>query len=100
MLTFKKVFLRVFFAFEALLFLFFYLFGTHGLKTISSLKYDNNLLDNEISDLKKVNAILTEDLQAWHTDPFFKEKIARERLHMARKGDVIFYFDKKGTKHV
>jgi len=28
---------------------------------------------------------------AWQTDDFFKEKVAREQLQMARKGDELFY---------
>ena len=34
---------------------------------------------------------IQEDIDLWKTDDFYKEKIAREQLQMARKGDKLFY---------
>jgi hypothetical protein len=34
---------------------------------------------------------LEQEIYAWQTDDFYKEKVAREQLQMARKGDELFY---------
>ena len=42
-------------------------------------------LKNEIAQLEK-------EMYAWQTDDFYKEKIAREQLQMARKGDELVLY--------
>jgi len=85
----KRIALRVFFALEITGFAGSYLFGEHGLpalralsKEIVELERDISVLSGEINDLD--GAIVRQ------ADPFYKEKIAREQLQMARKGDQIF----------
>lgn len=34
---------------------------------------------------------LTQQIEAWNTDPFYKEKIAREQLQLARPNDEIYF---------
>ena len=68
-----------------------YLFGHNGIKALQAQK-------NVVEDLKKDIIVLNEhitqlekEMFAWQTDDFFKEKVAREQLQMARKGDELFY---------
>jgi len=87
----KRTFLQAFFVIEAVIFGFMYIFGTHGLKAMSALHRSHEQLDKEIVQLNKEVIFLEQEIVAWQSDPFYQEKIARERLHMARAGDVIFY---------
>jgi cell division protein FtsB len=36
---------------------------------------------------------LQKKIARWSADPFYKEKIAREQLHLARANDEIFYIN-------
>jgi cell division protein FtsB len=48
-------------------------------------------VEQDILVLKKEVQDLQEELVAWQTDPFYKEKVAREQLQMARPGEELFY---------
>ncbi len=89
----KRTFLRVFFGIEIVIFTFMYLFGTQGIRVLRQLQRENKTLDSEIQQLHDHVNNLEEQAVAWKSDAFYKEKVARERLHMARKNDVIFYTD-------
>ena len=47
--------------------------------------------EQEITLLQKEMVSLECDIASWETDDFYKEKVAREQLQMARKGDILFY---------
>ena len=49
-------------------------------------------LEIEIAQLEADNTRLLADIEAMHTDPFRKEKIAREELNMALPGEIIYKF--------
>jgi cell division protein FtsB len=49
-------------------------------------------LETEIAQLEAKNARIIADIEAMHTDPFRKEKIAREELNMALPGEIIYKF--------
>lgn len=91
MVRLKKICLRLFLLLEMVLFGHLYFFGTNGIqalqdqrKAVISLKEDIVLLDGQVAQLEK-------EIYAWQTDDFYKEKVAREQLQMARKGDELFY---------
>lgn len=87
----KKIVMRSFFAFEIILFIFFYFFGAYGLQAMVQLKRENSYLLQEIVSLGQEITHLEQEINAWITDPFYKEKVAREQLQMARSGDQIYY---------
>lgn len=87
----KKKLLRMFFAGELVLFSLFYLFGPQGLKSIRNLKVENKDLHKQIELLNHDIAELNQQIHFVQTDPFYKEKIAREQLQMARKDEIIYY---------
>lgn len=89
----KRTFLRIFFGIEIFIFSFMYLFGAQGMRVLRQLQRENRNLDHEIQQLYVHVDVLEKKIVAWENDSFFKEKIARERLHMAHKQDVIFYTD-------
>jgi len=91
MVQFKKMFIRALLLVEMIVFGQVYFFGNNGIKALQTqknvvedLKKDIMVLDAEVTHLEK-------ELYAWQTDDFYKEKIAREQLQMARKGDELFY---------
>ena len=89
----KRTFLRVFFGIEIVIFCCMYLFGAQGIRVLRQLSRENKNLDHEIQQLHDHVGVLEKKIASWESDSFYKEKIARERLHMAHKQDVIFYTD-------
>lgn len=87
----KKTFLRAFFTIEAIVFIGTYFFGAQGIKAQHRLLALEQQLDDEIVSLQKDIQHLEKHMVAWKTDNFYKEKVARERLHMARKDEVVYY---------
>lgn len=94
MRTFKRTMLRVFFALEVFIFIGVYLFGPSGLQTMLRLEHENAELGREIEVLQTEVGSWEQKIVVWKADDFYKEKIAREQLQMARVGDEIFYLNK------
>jgi cell division protein FtsB len=92
MKTIKKALLRIFFAFEIVVFSFVYLFGAQGLSTMRQLKQEDTQLQTTLVQLEQEVQTLTIHVAALKTNPFYLEKIARENLHMARKDEVIYVY--------
>ena len=91
MRTFKKTMLRVFFAVEVCVFVGVYLFGPSGFQTMVRLENENKSLDKEIEQLQEDVTSWEQNIAVWQSDDFYKEKVAREQLQMAKQGDEIFY---------
>ena len=92
MKTIKKTLLRVFFAFEVVVFSFVYLFGAQGIAAMRQLEQENLQLHATCSQLDTEVQQLTTHVAQLKTNPFYLEKIARENLHMARKDEVIYVY--------
>lgn len=91
----KKLTLRVFFVLEVTLFTLFYLFGAQGLQALMQLKKQNVILHNELESMQQDVKDLEQKLQDWRTNLFYKEKIAREQLQMARPNEEIYFLPVK-----
>ncbi len=89
----KRSMLRLFFAIEVMVFGWFYYHGARGVMAVQQLKQENNLIVAQIKQVQAEMQAVETQLLAWKDDSFFKEKIAREELHMAHAGDQIYYFD-------
>jgi len=87
----KRRAMRVFFMVEIMFFIGLYLFGTRGIQYLMQLQYEQQKLDIELEEVRQEVASLNEQVEQWNATPFFKEKIAREQLQMAREGDEIYY---------
>lgn len=82
---------RIFLLSELLIFCSVYFFCVDGRPKIHKLCVENSILEEELKVLtNEIDEIENEKL-AWNTDPFYKEKVAREQLQMARKDDEIFF---------
>lgn len=89
----KRYSARVFLLLEILIFLFIFLFGKHGLPLLRNLEDQTAQLQKKITFLKEDISTLKFELDQWDTDPFYKEKIAREQLQMAYAQEEIYYLN-------
>ncbi len=91
MVRMKKIVLKILLVCEMAGFGQIYFFGSNGIKSLQAQKKVVEDLKNDIMVLDAEIAQLEKEMYAWQTDDFYKEKIAREQLQMARKGDELFY---------
>ena len=68
--------------------------GKNGLQSVHTLQHEVEQVAQQVTERNKEIAALQNEIVSWKTYPFYKEKIAREHLHMARKGDVVYYHTK------
>lgn len=87
----KQIAIRLFLLSEMAVFGYVYMYGKNGFATLQVQKRVVEQVQKNVEQLKKEIAIIEEEIVAWQTDDFYKEKVAREQLQMARKGDEIFY---------
>lgn len=88
----KKIILRIFLISEIFIFGYFHIYGTHGWKVLQLYKKQNDDLLQKIHYFEKEISKLEDQLYDWETNSFYKEKIAREQLQMARDNEEIYYF--------
>ncbi|MGE5174297.1 MAG: FtsB family cell division protein [Betaproteobacteria bacterium] len=69
-----------------------FIFGEMGLIKYYRMKAQYNTLTKEISSLKENNAKLLSDVHALKTDPDRMEQIARDKLGLARPGEIVYYY--------
>lgn len=87
----KKNIVRAVLCIQLSLYTVFYYYGQQGIQQIESMKHANLQTEQQIVQLQSDIETLTYELAQWHTFPFYKEKLAREQLQMARVGDIIYY---------
>lgn len=73
------------------------IFGTDGLFTLRHKRQEALELQRQIQLLKKQNADLQQQVHGLRSDPETIGKYAREYLHMARPGEVIYVLPKQGA---
>lgn len=66
------------------------MFGGNGMVVYQQKKSEYRKLQKEIEDLNKENDQVSGRIKALRTDPEAIEKEAREQLHYAKPGEVIF----------
>jgi len=64
--------------------------GKHGLSVWQQKRGEDKQLRKEIDVLQQENARLRERVQKLKTDPHAIEREAREKLHYAKPGEVIY----------
>ena len=89
----KRGILRGFFVLELLVFGYFFVLGTTGLRSLWSQAQENEQLEQKIVVLKEEVDGLHNEIDAWEQEPFKREEIARNTLHMARPGEMIYIVD-------
>lgn len=91
MIQIKKMCLKLFLILEMAIFGYMYFFGNNGIYVLQEKRKCTMNLEKNIKGLKDEIEQLEQEIYVWQTDDFYKEKIAREQLQMARKGDELFY---------
>lgn len=86
----KRTVMRIAFSAEVLFFSWFYYYGVCGIRDIERLHIENQQFDAKIEAINREIACKKQECVAWQTDPFYREKLAREQLHMAREGEEIY----------
>ena len=74
----------------ALLFGYIGFFGNNGINMYVQKRAKGRALAQHITDLEQQNARLQQQIQSLKTDPDAIEYEARQRLHYARPGEVIW----------
>ena len=64
--------------------------GKHGLSVWQQKRIEDQQLQREIKDLEQENAQLRERIERLKSDPDAIEHEAREKLHYAKPGEVIY----------
>ncbi len=85
--------LRIFLVAEVVVFGWCYYQGARGVQAVQLLRKENEEIAQKIALLQEEVQDVDRQIVSWKTDPFFKEKIAREQLHMAHAGDEIYFFN-------
>jgi len=60
-----------------------------GFSKLQELREENRNLEKRMELLKKANEELKKEKELLENDPSYAEKVAREKLGMARKGEII-----------
>ncbi|HLE41398.1 MAG TPA: septum formation initiator family protein [Nitrospirota bacterium] len=79
-------------------FLVTFVFGEMGLVKYYRMKAQYQALTQEIAELKQDNIRLMREVRALKTDPVYIEKLARDKLGLARNGEVVYYYDDANSK--
>jgi cell division protein FtsB len=66
------------------------MFGANGMVVYKQKKAEYGSLQKDIQALQEENDAYTQQINGLKTDPNMIEKEAREQLHYARPGDVVF----------
>jgi cell division protein FtsB len=89
-LSFKQILMRFFFMAQVIFVSFNFIFGSSGWLFLKRFERDNMLIDLQIKTLDSEIQGINKQIKAWQEDPFFKEKMARETLQMAKASDTIY----------
>jgi cell division protein FtsB len=77
----------------ALVFGYHAIFGENGLSVYQQRRAEDRAVQKRIAELQQENARLAQHVKALRTDPDAIEREARDRLHYARPGEVIWTED-------
>ena len=73
-------------------FLWSLIVGEMGVVKYYRMSAHARLLRSEIEHMKKDNARLSREVEALRTDPAFIERMARDKIGLARPGEVVYYY--------
>ena len=76
----------------ALLVTWHVIYGKHGLSVWQQKRAEDRALQQEIKDLQQENAQMRQHIDHLNSDPDAIEREAREKLHYAKPGEVIYTF--------
>jgi len=91
MYTTKQLIARGLFIIETCALILLFLYGASGLESIYKLERENSVLKGETVRMAQEVDAIEQEIASWSHDDFYKEKVAREQLQMARKDDEVYY---------
>ncbi len=74
----------------ALLVTWHVIYGKHGVSVWQQKRAEDRALQQEIRSLQQENAAMRQQIQHLQSDPEAIEREAREKLHYAKPGEVIY----------
>jgi cell division protein FtsB len=74
----------------ALLVTWHVIYGRHGISVWQQKRAEDRALQQEIKNLQQENAAMRQQIQRLQSDPEEIEREAREKLHYAKPGEVIY----------
>ena len=89
----RRMVARLIFVGQLVVFVWVYLFGVHGFSHLRSLKQTCHEIESAVISKEHEIAHLQQEIIDWNVHSFYKEKMAREQLQMARKGEVVYLID-------
>jgi cell division protein FtsB len=69
-----------------------FILGEMGLVKYYRMKSQYNTLNEVIVQLRQDNARLSKDVHALRSEPAYLERIARDKLGLARPGEIVYYY--------
>jgi cell division protein FtsB len=73
-------------------------FGEHGYLALRRQRREHEALQQEIQQLQEENARLEKEIERLKSDPDAIEKLAREKMRLARPGEFIYVLPEKEPK--
>jgi len=68
------------------------IYDSNGKERVERLRTELDALQEGNADLKRENEELAREIHAFHSDPHYVEKVARDELGMVGKEEVIYQF--------
>jgi len=66
-----------------------------GYSKLQDLRQKNRDLEKRIDELQLENLTLKEKQELLENDPYYLEKVAREKMGVAREGEIIYRIDEE-----
>lgn len=74
------------------------IFGEHGYLAMRRQQQQYQAFQDQIQKLKQENQRLEKQVQSLKSDPQAIEKLAREQMHLARPGEIIYTLPSRNAK--
>lgn len=65
-------------------------YGDHGMAHLSRMRGEQRDLERSAFELQQRNEHLRERIRRLRSDDFYLEKLARERLGLVKKGEILY----------
>jgi len=69
-----------------------FIFGEMGVVKYYRMKLQYRAVNEEIAALRQANVQLSQEVHSLKTDAAYMERIARDKLGLARPGEIVYYY--------